>query len=100
MMVMKDARKKLLSNAGIYVLFKKETTLLPGIAEETLRKCHSELLNKTINARAGTIFKQFHDLFIGHYSKTLNVEFRKYLQCASKKAKHSSDATNEEYEEE
>ena len=91
---------KTLSNAGFYVLFKKATTLLPGIAEETLRKCHSEILNKTINARAGTIFKQFHDLFIGHYSKTLNVEFRKYLQCASKKAKHSADATNEEYEEE
>ena len=82
------------------MLFKKATTILPGIRENTVRKYYDEILNNPINVRAGTIFKQFHDLFIGHYSKTLNVEFRKYLQCASKKAKHSTDATNEEYEEE
>ena len=57
-----------------------------------------KLVLKTMNARAGTIFKQFHDHFIGHYSKTLNVEFRKSLQVTAKKFKHSTDPKKEEEE--
>ena len=45
---------------------------------------------KTLNARAGSVFKWYHDRLIGHYSKKLNVEFRKVLQVKAKSNKHKS----------
>ena len=39
---------------------------------------------KVIHARSGKIFYIFIERFIGHYSKKINVEFRKSLQVTEK----------------
>ena len=93
---MADAKNKILGNTVSYKLFKEATVVIPGIEETIVRQVHVKLVLKTMNARAGTIFKQFHNHFIGHYSKTLNVEFRKSLQVTAKTFKHSTDHKKEE----
>ena len=89
--VMGDAKNNIQGNVGLYKLFKKVTVAIPDMEETIVRLVHVKLVLKMMNARAGTIFKQFHDHFIGNYSKPFNVEFRKSLQVTTKKFKHSTD---------
>ena len=62
--VMADAKNNILGNTVVYKLFKEATAVIPGIEETIVRQVHVKLVLKTMNVRAGTIFKQFHDHFI------------------------------------
>ena len=84
---MLEARRSTMNNATLYKKFKHLFSTLPNFREDILTRCHKELVLKSIKARVGTVFKLFHDHFIGHYSKRLNVEFRKILQITAKNSK-------------
>ena len=77
---MKYAVKAVSSNVGINRLFREVLASVPALDEDVVSKCHLKLVVKTINAIAGQVFKQFHQTFVGNYSKKFNVEFRKMLQ--------------------
>ena len=88
--IMKEAASEILGNRSLYGKFKKAMVKLPGIGETEISRCHFNIVKKTLNARAGSVFKWYHDRLIGHYSKKLNVEFRKVLQVKAKSNKHKS----------
>ena len=94
--VMKDAVKVVSSNVGINRLFREGLATLPALDEDVVSKCHLKLVVKTINAIAGQVFKQFHEAFVGHYSKKLNVQFRKMLQVTSKSSKNKDIVKTEQ----
>ena len=83
---MKEASTNILENKSLYSCFKSLITL-PGIGEEAISRCHFNIVKKTLNARAGVVFKLFHDKFIGHYSKMVNMAFRTTLQASAKSTK-------------
>ena len=50
-----------------------------------MRKCHSSIVIKTINARAGLVSKLFHNKNLGYCAKEIvHTEFRKMLQVLAK----------------
>lgn len=62
--VMADAKNSIPGNAVLHKLFKETTVVIPGIEETIVRQVHVKLVLKTMRARAGTFFKQFHDYFV------------------------------------
>ena len=66
--IMKEASRSILGNKSLYSSFKIMITL-PGIGERAISRCHFNIVQKTLNARAGSVFKLFHDKFIGHLQK-------------------------------
>ena len=85
--IISEAKNSITSNKNLYALFQRALLVQPEIDEEVIRRCYLEVVEKVINASAGTVFKLFHELFIGHYSKKINVEFRKNLQVQAKMEK-------------
>ena len=89
--VMIAARKIVLGNATIFKCFKSSFPEAPEVGEDVYVRYHHEIFLKSIRSCAGTVFKFFQDRYLGHYSKHLNVEFRKTLQCAAKNSKHEME---------
>ena len=86
--VMTNARNKILGNATIFKCFMNSFGEVTNIHKDVNVKCHKEIVMKCMRARAKTVFSLFHERYLGHYSKRLNVEFRKTLQVSAKNKKH------------
>ena len=84
---MNDARNIILKNATIFKCFMDSFQECTHINNEVYVRCHKEIVMKCIKSRAKTVFSFFHDRYLGHYSKRLNVEFRKSLQVTAKNSK-------------
>ena len=69
------------------------------LTKRSLEGVNLEGVEKVIHASAGTVFKLFHELFIGHYSKKINVEFRENLQVEAK-TKANKDRVKKKEEDE
>ena len=82
--IMKEAVTTITNSKTLYAMFKEALPTIPALDEKVVRRCYTEVTLKAIHARAGTIFKQFFDRFIGHYSDKINIEFRKTLQVTEK----------------
>ena len=95
---MKEAYTSIIENKSLYNVFEVQIQL-PGIEERAISRCHFNIVKKTLNARAGSIFKLFHDKFIGHYSKHLSVVFRTALQAKTESSKHKTFIKQEKEEE-
>ena len=67
--VMLDARSAIVDNKSIFTHFQQSASSLPNVTNEILARCHKAVILKAMKARAKTVFKQFHENFIGHYSK-------------------------------
>ena len=85
--IISEHKDRILSNNNLYTLFQMALFVQPEIEEEIIRRCYFEVVEKVIHASAGTVFKLFRELLSGHYSKTINVEFRKNLQVQAKSKK-------------
>ena len=97
--IISEAKNSITSNKNLYALFQRALLVQPEIDEEVIRRCYLEVVEKVINASAGTVFKLFHELFIGHYSKKINVEFRKNLQVQAKTRKNKDRVKKKEEDE-
>ena len=85
------AKNSILGNETLFESFKNSFSKLPDVGDTVIARCHREVVLKIIKARAGTVFKLFHERYLGHYSKRLTVEFRKSLQCAAKSNKQKTE---------
>ena len=79
----------------MFELFKDTLGDIPAHDDKIVSRCFYEVVIKEINARAGSVFKLFHELYVGHYSNKINVEFRKILQVQAKN-KHQKDTIKKE----
>ena len=75
-------------NKVLYEKFKVACKDIEGVTDDVMRKCHSALVRKVINARLGLTFLLFYEKYLGHYSKKgVQTEFRKELQVLMKHSK-------------
>ena len=79
-----EAKNNLTGTRRLFELFKDALGDIPAHDDKVVRRRFYEVVMKTINARAGSVFKLFHELFVGHYSNKINIEFRKTLQVQPK----------------
>ena len=86
--VMNNARKMILNNATIFKCFINSFEEVTHIKNDVYVRCHKGIVMKCMKARAKTVFKFFNENYLGHYSKRLNVEFRKSLQVSAKNKRH------------
>ena len=86
--VVVDAVKVISKNPSLNKFFREALVGIPKVKEVVISTCHYELVLKAIHSRAGQVFKIFHEKFIGHYSKKINVAFRNALQCKAKDTKN------------
>ena len=82
------ARNSILGNSTLFDSFKTSFSEVPEVGDTVIVRCHRKVVLKIIKARAGTVFKLFHERYLGHYSKRLTIEFKKGLHCAAKSNKH------------
>ena len=94
---MKEAVKIVSNSFGIKKLFREALVSVSAVDEDVVSKVHFELVVKTIHARAGQVFQWFHEALVGHYSKKLNVEFRKMLQITAKSSKNKDIVKTERH---
>ena len=86
--VMENCYQILDGNKTLYEKFKLACRDIEGVTDNVVRKCHSALIRKVINARSGLTFLLFYEKYLGHYSKKgVQTEFRKELQVLMKKSK-------------
>ena len=90
-----DAVKVISTNPSLNKFFREALVGIPVVEEVVISKCHYELVLKAIHSRAGQVFKVFHETFIGHYSKRINVAFRNALQCKAKETKNKDRVKTE-----
>ena len=98
--IMLEAKRIITGDETIYGSFKDALVKNAATNSKVARECHAAIVVKTIHARAGNIFKQFQELFVGHYSKKVNVELRKTLQVQTKSKHQKSVVKVEKHEEE
>ena len=82
--IMLEAKKNIVSSKSFFSLFEEALLALPAVDERVVSMYFKVVVVKIINAQAGTVFKVFHELFIGYYLNKINVEFRKILQVQTK----------------
>ena len=95
---MSEAKRLLVGDETLLGFFKEALFPKAVVDDKVVSRTHTEIVIKTINARAGSIFETFQDLFVGHYSKKVNVELRKTLQVQSK-SKHQKTVVKIEKDE-
>ena len=79
--IISEATNSINSNKNLYALIQTALLVQPEIDEEVIRRCYLEVVEKVINASASTVFKLFHELFIGHYSKNLMLSLGNLYRC-------------------
>ena len=85
--VMENCYVGLLGNITLFQKFENACKNIKGVTEELMRKCHSAIVRKTINARSGLVFELFHEKYLGHYSKKgVQTELQKELQILMKQS--------------
>ena len=57
---MKEAMRKICNNASLIKFFREAVMMLPAIDETIINLYHYQIVEQTINARAGQVFKFFH----------------------------------------
>ena len=94
--IIRESKEHITSNERLFNSFQRAVFAKPALEAKVIRKCHTEIVTKVINARAGNVFQLFQMFFVGHYSKKKNVELRKTLQVQAKSKHQTKEAKKEE----